>query len=148
MSSVLARQRGISCMEFYRTAEELRNSLMKALMNDNIVPKRWKPIFTFPISAMLDDLFGHIFAAYNIYADTPEKVAEKRRYQTYALNDLDRVDNKLQQLLTQLYYGKIDADHPMPADIEKAGSLIDRDYELISAWRKSTKLIVKGKVQN
>lgn len=147
MSSVLARKRGVSSMEFYRTADELRNALMKALMNDNIVPKRWKPIFTFPVAEMLDDLFGHIFAAYNIYADTVEKVAEKRRYQTYALTDLDRIDDKLQQLLTQLYYGKIDADHPMPFALEQAGTLIDRDYELIAAWRTSTKLI-KGKSRN
>lgn len=147
MSSVLARNRGVSSMEFYRTADELRNVLMKALMNENITPKRWKPIFTFPVSAMLDDLFGHIFAAYNIYPDTIEKVAEKRRYQSLALNDLDRIDDKLQQLLTQLYYGRIDADHPMPFDLERAGNLIDRDYELIAAWRTSTKLI-KGKSRN
>ncbi len=131
-------------MEFYRKADELRNTLMKALMNENVTPKRWKPIFTFPVSAMLDDLLGHIFAAYNIYADTVEKVAEKRRYQSLALNDLDRIDDKLQQLLTQLYYGQIDADHPMPFALEQAGALIDRDYELIAAWRTSTKLI-KGK---
>jgi len=131
-------------MEFYRKADELRNTLMNALMNENITPKRWRPVFTFPISAMLDDLFGHIFAAYNIYANTVEKVAEKRRYQSFALNDLDRIDDKLQQLLTQLYYGKIDADHPMPFALEQAGALIDRDYELIAAWRTSTKLI-KGK---
>lgn len=104
MSSVLARKRGVSCMEFYRSADELRTVLMRALMNDNITPKRWKPIFTFPVAEMLDDLFGHIFAAYNIYADTVEKVAEKRRFQSYALNDLDRIDDKLQQLLTHLYY--------------------------------------------
>jgi hypothetical protein len=143
MSSVLSRFRGISSMEFYRCCTELRTVLMGALMNENIMPKRWRPIFTFPISAMLDDLFGHLIAANGVYTNTPENVAERKRYQRFALNDLERIDDKIQQILTQLYYGKIDADHPMPAELEKAGDLIDRADMLIRAWRRSTKLITQ-----
>lgn len=149
MSSVLARKRGVSSMEFYRVCGELRTVLIAALMNENITPKRWRPIFTFPISAMLDDLFGHLIAANGIYTNTPEAVAERRRYQRYALNDLERIDDKLQELLTQLYFGKIDADHPMPHALETAGDLIDRADMLIKAWRRSTKLIVStSKTEN
>lgn len=50
MSSVLSRKRGISSMEYYKCADELRNTLMSALMNENITPKRWRPIFTYKIS--------------------------------------------------------------------------------------------------
>lgn len=142
MSNVLARKRGISSMEFYRVCSELRTTLIAALMNENITPKRWRPIFTFPIAAMLDDLFGHLIAANGIYTNTPENVAERRRCQRYALNDLERIDDKLQELLVQLYYGKIDADHPIPYALEKAGDLIDRADMLLKAWRRSTKLIV------
>lgn len=141
MSSVLKRNRGISEMEFYRTALELRHTLTKALMNENIVPKRWRPIFTFPIIALLKDLFGHMIAANNIYAYKPEQLAERRRMQQYAIDDCERIDDQLQYLLETLYYGKIDADHPMPAEIEKAGDLIDRTEDLLKAWRRKTKLL-------
>lgn len=116
-------------------------------MNEKITPKRWRPIFTFPMAQMLDDLFGHLIAANGIYTNTPENVAERKRYQRYALNDLERIDDKLQQLLTQLYFGKIDADHPMPAALEKSGDLIDRADMLIKAWRRSTKLITTSKTE-
>lgn len=147
MSNVLARRRGISSMEFYRCCDELRTTLIGALMNEKITPKRWRPIFTFPMAQMLDDLFGHLIAANGVYTNTPENVAERKRYQRYALNDLERIDDKLQQLLTQLYFGKIDADHPMPAVLEKSGDLIDRADMLIKAWRRSTKLITSSKAE-
>lgn len=47
MSSVLARKRGTSGMEFYKCAVELRETLSKAMMNESIVPKRWRQFFTF-----------------------------------------------------------------------------------------------------
>lgn len=143
MSSVLSRKRGISSMEYYKCADELRNTLMSALMNENITPKRWRPIFTYPISDRFDDLFGHLIAANNAIPYTPELLAERKRLQQYALNDLERIDDKLQQMLSQLYYGKIDADHAMPTQLEKAGDLIDRTDMLIRAWRNSTKIIKK-----
>lgn len=114
---------------------------MHALMNENITPKRWRPIFTFPISDMLDDLFGHLITANNIFPNSPERVAERKRMQQFALNDLERIDDKLQQLLSLLYYGHIDADHAMPTQLEEAGELIDRTDILIRSWKKSTKLI-------
>ena len=141
MSDVLARKRGISSMEFYKCAVELRDTLTKALMSESIVPKRWRPIFTFPTIDLLKDLFGHLIAANNTFPNSPERVASRKQMQRYALNDLERIDDQLQYLLTTLYYGKIDADHNMPALLEKAGDLSDRTDMLIKAWRKSTKLV-------
>jgi hypothetical protein len=128
-------------MEFYKAAEELRTTLTKALMNDNIVPKRWRPIFTFPILEMLKDLFGHIITANNIYPYSPESVAERKRIQLYAISDCERIDDMLYYLLVTLYQGKITADQPMPAEIEKAGELLDWTEDRLKAWRNSTKLI-------
>lgn len=141
MSSVLARKRGISTMEFYKSAVALRDTLTKALMNESIVPKRWRPVFTFPIIDLLKDLFGHLIAANNIYPNSPERVAARKQMQRFALDDLERIDDQLQYLLSTLYYGKIDADHNMPAQLEAAGDLIDHTDMLIKSWRKSTKLI-------
>ena len=146
MSNVLARKRSISNMEFYHSADDLRNTLTRALMNENTVPKRWRPVFTFPIIEMVKDLFGHMIAANNTYPYTAEALAERKRMQLYAINDCERIDDMLQYLLTTVYYGRIDADHPMPAEIERAGDLVGRTETLLKAWRKSAK-IVNYKVQ-
>ena len=147
MSNVLARKRGISSMEFYKVCIKLRSTLIGALMNERITPKRWRPLFTFPISSMFDDLFTHLIKANNTFTNSPERVAKRKDLQRDALDDLERIDDKLQQLLEQLYYGKIDADHPIPAAIEDAGFMIDDADKLIKAWRKSTKLVTNGKTE-
>lgn len=141
MSSVLARKRGISDMEFYRSAKELRSILTRAVMNENIVPKRWRPVFTFPLIELLRQLIHHIRAANKVYPYKPVLVDERKRLQSLAIVDCDYIDDELQYLLETLYMGKIDADQPMPADIEKAGDLLDRTESLLQSWRKSTKLL-------
>lgn len=42
MSNVLLRHRGISEMEFYKTADTIRGELTRFLMNDKYVPKKWR----------------------------------------------------------------------------------------------------------
>lgn len=141
MSSVLARFRKISEMEFYRSAYELRAKLTTALMNENIVPKRYRPIFTFPTLEIARHMIDHIIVAFNVYPNKPAQVDDRKAMQKAAIDDVDMIDDQLLYLLETLFKGKIDADHPMPGAIEECGELIDRTRSLLVAWRKSTKLI-------
>ena len=141
MSSVLARFRKISEMEFYRSAYELRSKLTVALMNENIVPKRYRPIFTFPTLEIARHMIDHIIVAFNVYPNKPEFVDERRAFQKAAIDDVDMIDDQLQYLIETLFKGCIDADRPLPGAIEECGELIDRVRPLLVAWRKSTKLL-------
>ena len=64
--SVLKNKRGESQMEFYHTATLARAELTKFVMNDSIVPKRWRPVFTFPIIEKVIALIDNITAANTI----------------------------------------------------------------------------------
>ena len=141
MSSGLARFRRISEYEFYRTAAELRVKLAKALMNENIVPKRWRPLITFPAIDQANLLIDHIRAAFKLYPYSEQILTDKKELQQFAIADLDGIDDKLQFLLDLLYYGKVDADTPMPPAIEECGELIDREEKLLNEWKKATKLL-------
>ena len=141
MSSVLARFRKISEMEFYRTAYELRSKLTVMLMNENIVPKRYRPVFTFPTIDRARIMIEHIIIAYNVYPNKPELVDQRKTAQKAAIDDLDMIDDQLQYLIDTLFKGKVDADRPLPGSLEECGDLIDRARALLVAWRKSTKLI-------
>lgn len=141
MSSVLARFRKISEMEFYRTSYELRSKLTVALMNENIVPKRYRPIFTFPTLEIARHLIDHIIVAFNTYPSKPQYVEDRRAMIKAAIDNLDMIDDQLLYLIETLFKGRIDADRPLPGIIEECGELIDRARPLLVAWRKSTKLI-------
>ena len=144
MSSVLARFRKVSEYEFYQTASELRVKLAKALMNENIVPKRWRPVITFPAIDRANLMIDHIRAAFALYPYSDDVLEDKKRLQQLAIADVDGIDDKLQFLLDMLYYGNVNADIPMPPAIEECGNLIDRETDLLVAWKKKTVLLKKN----
>ena len=65
--SVLKRNRSESQLEFYNTATKVRAELTRFVMNEKVVPKRWRPVFTFPMVEHLIKLFDSITAANTIY---------------------------------------------------------------------------------
>lgn len=48
MRRVKTTTSSISELEFWKTGSEIRAALTRFLMNENNVPKRWRPVFTFP----------------------------------------------------------------------------------------------------
>lgn len=110
-------------------------------MNENIVPKRYRPIFTFPTLEIARHLIDHIIVAFNTYPSKPQYVEDRRAMIKAAIDNLDMIDDQLLYLIETLFKGRIDADRPLPGIIEECGELIDRARPLLVAWRKSTKLI-------
>lgn len=128
-------------MEFDRRARELRAKLTTMLMDEKIVPKRWRPIFTFPTLDMARSLIDHIIDANNIFPYKPEFVDARKAVQLLAIDDVDHIDDQLQYLVETLFYHKVSADQPLPPILEECGELIDQTRALLVGWRKSTKLV-------
>ena len=74
MSNVLARKRGISEMEFYGTAENLRNELSSLLFRDKAVPKKYRANVTYPALASVNKMMTLMHKANRIFPYTPEQV--------------------------------------------------------------------------
>lgn len=141
MSSVLARKRGLSEMEFYRVAVDIKLKYPNVIMNENIVPKRWRPWYMTTINAALDSMMEYILAANRIYPYHPEEVTERKRLQQLALIKLDVLDDKLQELVDRHFQGRVYADRPIHGDLVELGDLIDRENMFLTRWRTSTKLL-------
>lgn len=127
-------------MEFYHSALLLRAELTTFLMNEKHVPKKWRFVFSFPMLDIMKDMFGHIIAANDIFPYTQEAVAERKALQRYAIDDCERMWDMLQYMLCTLFRDT-SADHPIPAQLELIGEILDRTESLFKAWRKSTKLL-------
>lgn len=140
MSNVLARKRGVSEMEFYHCAKDLRVTATRFLMNDKYVSKRWKPVFTFPMLDLLRDMTNCICAANDIYPYNEDRLLQRTRLQDQAIEDCSKLWDNLQWMIETLF-SWIDADHPMPTQLEQMGELLDRTESLLKAWRRSAKLV-------
>lgn len=141
MSSVLARYRKISEMEFYHSAKVVRHKCNRFLMNDKYVPKRWRPVYTFPVFNLLDELFSCIIEANEIYPYTVELVDRRKELQRKAIATCEKIFDKLQDLIETLYYSEVDADNPLPGELIEIGDALDRTEGLLKAWKKKTKLV-------
>jgi len=147
MSNVLARKRGVSALEFYHAAEQMRGELTPFLMNDKYVPKHWRFVFSYPAFEIMRNLFSHMRKANNMYPYSEEQLAERKKYQQKAIDDCDELFDLLQHLMTTLFYLKVDAMHPIPHQLEAACEHLDRTQALLRAWKKSSKVLGEAKAE-
>jgi hypothetical protein len=135
MSNVLMRNRSLSDLEFYKNGVELRLTVTRFLMSENNVPKRWKPIFTFPGIELARKLMEAITAANTIYPTNEEEVSQRRSYQNEAIILCEQIIQHMQWLIETL---------PV-----KAGSLniivelVNKEVALLKAWRKQNKVLTQ-----
>lgn len=135
--SVLKNKRSQSQLEFYHTATVLRSELTRFVMNEKNIPKRYRPVFTFPMVEKLIQLFDCITAANTIYPQTDHEAEMRRDYQTKAIITVNQILQLLQYLLTTL---PIDADKLQPIT-----ELLLKEEALLKGWRKSDNSKYKNK---
>ena len=127
--SVLKRNRSESQLEFYNTATLIRSELTRFVMNDKIVPKRWRPVFTFPMVAHVLSMMDNITAANTIYPHCLREAEMRRDYQTKAIISVEQIFQLLQFLLTTL---PVNANKFQPVT-----ELLVKEAQLLRGWRKT-----------
>lgn len=126
---VLKSKQNLSNLEFYRTATIIRADLTRFVMNEKNVPKRWRPVFTFPMIEKLTELIDVIIAANTIYPQSFHEAEMRRDYQTKAIIVLEQIQQELIFLLSTL---PVDPDKLQPIE-----ELILKELALVKGWRKS-----------
>ena len=126
---VLKNKRSESQLEFYHTATLIRAELTRFVMNEKIVPKRWRPVFTFPMVEKIIKLIDYITAANTIYPKNLREAERRRDYQTQAIIVLEQIIQLLQYMLTTLPVN--------PDKFQLVTELLVKEAALLRGWRKS-----------
>ena len=136
MSNVLSRKRSLSELEFWKNATEIRAAFVKYLMNEKHVPKRWRPVFTFPGVEYALKLMEEITAANTIYPTTEEEVAQRRAHQNEAIVACELIVMHIQFMIDTL-------DGVSVSDFEHLGEMVFKEVALLKAWRKQNKVLTQ-----
>jgi hypothetical protein len=155
--SVLKNKRGLTKLEFYHTARQLREDLTNFLLRDFGVKDKVRKMKTpenteltvieeYPawliaefrqnIMRILRNLMMNITAGNSIYPVNPEELQVRRQYQTGAIINC-------QQLIQELQY----CADVLPVELGKFLPYADRiDFEikLLRGWRKANGAIAKA----
>lgn len=127
--SVLKRNRSESHLEFYHTATIIRSDLTRFVMNEKIVPKRWRPIFTFPMIERVNRLMDNITAANTIYPQNLREAEARRDYQTAAIITVEQIFQLLQFMLDTLSVN--------PDKFQPITEMLIKESALLRGWRKA-----------
>ena len=138
MSNVLARQRTLSELEFWKNATEIRASFTRFLMSEKHVPKRWRPVFTFPGIGYALKLMEEITAANTIYPTTEAELEQRRAHQNEAIIAVEQIIQHMQFMIETL-------DECRVSDFEHLGEKLFKEVALLKAWRKQNKVLTQKK---
>lgn len=152
MSNVLARKRGISEMEFYHTADDLRTELHSLLYRDKIVPKKCRHSVTYAALDAVNDMILLMHRANRKSLYIPKEVDERRELQQQCLDKIDDIYEILQYAIRNVWWQKLHAVNRETGEPTKErlllekhltdiGNLLEREERLLIGWKRSTKLL-------
>lgn len=104
MSSVLARFRHISDMEYYQTAIDIRHEISVFLRSDKNVPRRYTDLYVTPIIKRARLLTDYVVAIFYCYPDSQEKLDQRREYMDKAISIVRNLEQCIQELEEDLWF--------------------------------------------
>ena len=134
MSDVFARNRTETELQFRVNAVELQIEISKYVMREKVMPKKWRYAIGYPLINKVDELVDNITYANSIYPTDEKELKKRKMYQTLAIANCYQIQNKLIRMLKCVETTKV-------KQIEIIIEKLSREAELLSGWRKSSKVI-------
>ena len=119
-------------MDVFQLAEEIRAEATRLVWNTNVVPKGWRDIFSKPMCLLCQKLYNQIWAANSIWANTEEKVQERKDATQKAINTLQEIYDLINYMATTL-----------PVDWNKFDTLLNlmlKESDKLKNWKDGVKL--------
>ena len=116
-------------MQFFQTAVDIQNELIKFCMNENNIPKKYRFVYTMPIIAEGQSLVNNVVNANTIFVKTNEEVIDRRHYQNEANANCEKILQQLQSLRT------VRGANSEQLKIIVGMVIAEKGY--ITAWKKS-----------
>lgn len=134
MSGVYKSEQSPTGIEFEDTAREIHKELIRLLMNEKLVPKKYRYVYTIPIMNIYHSMRRNITQANSIYANKEYLLEMRLKYQQMAIGDCESIIQEMQDMVYTL--------DSFPASKTKVliGMLIN-EAKLLRGWKQSSKLL-------
>ena len=119
-------------MDVFQLAEEIRAEATRLVWNTNVVPKGWRDIFSKPMCLLCQKLYNQIRAANSIWANTEEKVQERKDATQKAINTLQEIYDLINYMANTL-----------PVDWNKFDTILNlmlKESDKLKNWKDGVKL--------
>ena len=123
MSNVLRRNRAISDAEYVSKANSIRNEVTRLVMNEKVIPKRYRYVYSIPIIDICRKLTNNANKYYNCLGEDDESSFLYNRKKKALYNMLDCCDN----ILTELQSAREQFFIKMSAREKVVGLIVDEE---------------------
>lgn len=146
--SVYKRNRHVSEYEFFHKALEIRVQVNMLMVNEKVVPKRYRLTNGVPTIETARSIVYNINRADSFYPSSPDNVMQRRRYLTLAIADCEQIMLDLQCYIQvrerQAAGSPVEAaGFPGKERIEELVQEVDEEIGLLKGARKNVRLVGK-----
>ena len=106
MSNVLRRNRSVSDAEFIHTAQNIRAEVTRLVMNEKVIPKRYRYVYSIPIIDLCRELMKNAIIYYNCNGEDDKTffLYNRKKEALYNMRDCcDGILSELQSAKEHLY---------------------------------------------
>lgn len=107
MSNVLKRNRAVSDAEFLHNAQVIRSEVTRLVMNEKVVPKKYRYVYAIPVIDICRELNKNAVAYYNCGGEDNSSffLYNRKKEALYNMRDCcDNILSELQSAKHQLYF--------------------------------------------
>ena len=134
MSNVYARNRKKTKFDVVTNAEKPQDDITLYVMNEQLVPKKWRYMIGEDLIAKIDELNDNVIAANSIYATTEKDLETRKTYQQRAIINGYQIQRKLKRLIRCVPSATANS-------LEDIITLLETEISNIKSWRKNDKIV-------
>lgn len=153
MSEVLKRKQGISEMEFYRNADNLRTELSAFLMREKVVPSKWRHLITDRALDHIEDMMEYMHDANDIFPFDPDELKERKRLQQCCISCCHKIGEVMQNAIRNVWWETLHATNDkgeptvkrlnLEFHLSEISRMLEFEETLLNGWKKSSRLMKK-----
>lgn len=129
--SVRANKRSVSEFEFYKKAVDIYTILARLLMNDKVIPKKFRYVHSVPTLNKAGQLIDEITYANTIYPYDDDMAKLKEEHQLQAIVILEQIFQRVQLAIWTV--------SPNIDKFSELAQLMVDEANLLRKWKKSTR---------
>lgn len=117
-------------------ARDLRRQITAYVLREDRIPKRWRSYYPDPLVKDAEDVRKYIKIANSIYADKPERLELRYKYQTLAIALCEEIQENLIDLEEMEQFPGVTCDN-----LKEITKTLDALYNKLTNWRKTDRVI-------
>jgi len=137
--TVFKRNRKETATQYVVTAQDLQVAVIKYMMNEKYVPKKWRYMLAHGAMRIVSDILDNVIGSYKTFPNTDDRLAQRRNYLEKAMIGCYQLQNRLLCMVRVI--DTVNADN-----LGNITSLLLNEIELLNKTIKNSHIVGQQEV--